>query len=32
MPIGSFEFEPARVGDQAVAVRIRYSYRFILEK
>ncbi len=30
--IGSFEFEPARVGDQAVAVRIRYSYRFILEK
>lgn len=30
--IGSFEFEPARVGDQAVAVRIRYSYRFVLEK
>ncbi|RYZ73549.1 MAG: energy transducer TonB, partial [Proteobacteria bacterium] len=30
--IGSFEFEPAQVGEQAVAVRIRYSYRFVLER
>lgn len=26
-----FEFSPARIGDNPVAVRIRYSYRFILE-
>lgn len=27
----SFEFRPAKVGDQAVAVKIRYTYRFVLE-
>jgi periplasmic protein TonB len=26
-----FEFTPARVGDQNVAVKIRYTYRFVLE-
>lgn len=26
-----FLFQPARVNDQAVAVRIRYTYRFVLE-
>lgn len=29
--IQNFEFEPALVQDQAVAVKIRYTYRFILE-
>ncbi len=27
----SFEFRPARVNDQPVAVKIRYTYRFVLE-
>lgn len=27
----SFEFRPAKVGDQTVAVKIRYTYRFVLE-
>jgi periplasmic protein TonB len=27
----SFEFRPAKVGDQNVAVKIRYTYRFVLE-
>lgn len=27
-----FEFEPARVHDTAVAVRIRYAYRFVLNR
>ena len=26
-----FEFVPGRVGDKSVAVKIRYTYRFILE-
>lgn len=29
--VRGFKFKPARVGDKAVAIRIRYSYRFILE-
>lgn len=29
--IKDFLFRPARVGEQAVAVKIRYSYRFVLE-
>lgn len=27
----SFEFRPAKAGDQTVAVKIRYTYRFVLE-
>ena len=27
----AFEFTPARQGDQALAVRIRFTYRFVLE-
>ncbi len=27
-----FKFRPAKIGDKFVAVKIRYSYRFILEK
>jgi len=27
-----FEFEPAQMGDKRVAVRIRYAYRFVLER
>lgn len=27
----SFEFRPAKVGDQTVVVKIRYTYRFVLE-
>jgi protein TonB len=30
--VRKFEFLPARQGDNKVAVRIRYSYRFVLEK
>lgn len=29
--VKSFQFRPAKVGDQTVAVKIRYTYRFILE-
>jgi TonB family protein len=29
--IGRFRFRPARIGDKAVAIQIRYTYRFILE-
>ncbi len=29
--VKSFEFRPAKVGDQNVAVKIRYTYRFVLE-
>lgn len=29
--VKSFEFRPAQVGDQKVAVKIRYTYRFVLE-
>jgi protein TonB len=29
--IRQFEFQPAKVGDQSVAVKIRYTYRFVLE-
>ncbi len=29
--VKSFEFRPAKVGDQTVAVKIRYTYRFVLE-
>ena len=29
--IEKFEFLPAKMGEQAVAVKIRYSYRFVLE-
>jgi protein TonB len=29
--IGKFRFRPARIGDKAVAIQIRYTYRFILE-
>jgi protein TonB len=28
----NFIFEPAKIGTQSVAVRIRYSYRFVIEK
>ena len=28
----NFLFEPAKIGNQNVAVRIRYSYRFVIEK
>ena len=27
-----FRFRPAKIGSQSVAVRIRYSYRFVLER
>lgn len=30
--IRQFTFEPAQAGDKLVAVRIRYTYRFVLEK
>ncbi len=26
-----FRFKPARIGDKSVAIRIRYTYRFVLE-
>lgn len=29
--IKQFEFSPAQIKDQAVAVRVRYTYRFVLE-
>jgi len=29
--IQNFEFLPARIGEQSVAVKIRYTYRFVLE-
>lgn len=29
--INSFQFRPARIKDQSVAVKIRYTYRFVLE-
>ena len=29
--VKSFEFRPAKVADQAVTVKIRYTYRFVLE-
>lgn len=29
--VKTFEFRPAKVGDQTVAVKIRYTYRFVLE-
>src|SRR5262249_5547017 len=29
--VRGFQFKPARMQDQAVAVRIRYAYRFVLE-
>ncbi len=29
--VRSFEFRPAQVGEQFVAVKIRYTYRFVLE-
>lgn len=29
--VKSFRFRPAKVGDQTVAVKIRYTYRFVLE-
>jgi protein TonB len=29
--VKAFEFRPAKVGDQNVAVKIRYTYRFVLE-
>lgn len=30
--VKQFQFRPARIQEQAVAVRIRYAYRFILER
>ena len=30
--IRGFQFHPAKVSDKAVAVKIRYTYRFVLEK
>lgn len=30
--VRSFRFKPARIQDKAVAVRIRYAYRFVLER
>lgn len=30
--VKGFEFKPARVQDRAVAVKIRYAYRFVLER
>ena len=30
--VRSFKFKPARIQEQSVAVRIRYAYRFVLEK
>ena len=30
--IRSFEFSPAKIKEQSVAVKIRYSYRFVLER
>ncbi len=30
--VKNFRFKPARVQDQAVAVRIRYAYQFVLER
>ncbi len=29
--VQKFQFKPAQVADQPVAVRIRYAYRFVLE-
>jgi protein TonB len=29
--VSNFEFSPARIGEQNVAVKIRYTYRFVLE-
>lgn len=30
--VRSFKFKPARIQEQSVAVRIRYAYRFVLER
>jgi TonB family protein len=29
--VKKFRFRPAKIGDKAVAIQIRYTYRFVLE-